>query len=161
MRLSLPRLTRRVRRGQRDQGSVAVWTVVFAIAVLFLTALIVDGGIAMNARSRATDIAGQAARAAADDINVPVLRETGQVRLDPGACTAAASLVSSYAGQDTSGVNRVTTVVMENCSPGADSATVEVRITTEPLIPGVFGGFTETATQTATAECGITQGVEC
>jgi Flp pilus assembly protein TadG len=145
----------------RDRGSVAVWTVVFAIAVLFLTALIVDGGIAMNARARATDIAGQAARAAADDINVPVLRQTGKVVLGGDACTAAASLVSSYAGQDTSGVDRVTKVVMGSCSPAADSATVQVTITTQPLIAGVLGGFTETATQTATAECGITQGVEC
>ncbi len=154
-------LTRLIRAPGGDRGSVAVWTVVFAIAVLFLTALIVDGGIAMNARARATDIAGQAARAAADDINVPVLRQSGKVVLGPDACTAAASLVSSYARQDTSGVDRVNTVVMQNCSPGADSATVQVQITTQPLIAGVFGGFTESASQTATAECGITQGVEC
>jgi Flp pilus assembly protein TadG len=51
------------RGGDRDRGSVAVFTVVFAIAVVFLTALIVDGGIALNARGRAADIAGQAARA--------------------------------------------------------------------------------------------------
>jgi Flp pilus assembly protein TadG len=140
---------------------VAVWTVVFAIAVLFLTALIVDGGIAMNARSRATDIAGQAARAAADDINVPVLRRTGKVVLGANACADAASLVSSYAQQDSSGVDRAGAVVMRSCAPGADTATVTVQITTRPLIAGVFGSFTEDATQTATAECGVTQGVEC
>lgn len=151
----------RARSAHRDRGSVAVWSVVFAVAVVFLTALIVDGGIAMNARARATDIAGQAARAAADDINVPVLRTTGKVVLGGDACAAAGSLVSSYGGQDTSGVDRVNTVVMETCAPGTDSATVTVKITTQPLIAGVFGGFTETATQTATAECGVTQGVEC
>ena len=32
-----------------ERGSVTVFTVVFAIAVMFLLALIIDGGIAMNA----------------------------------------------------------------------------------------------------------------
>ncbi len=48
---------------------------VFAVAVIFLTALIVDGGNAMNARERAADIAGQAARAAANDISPATLRQ--------------------------------------------------------------------------------------
>ena len=56
---------------ERERGSVAVFTVVFAVAVVFLTALIVDGGIAMNARERAADIAEQAARAAAGTSTSP------------------------------------------------------------------------------------------
>ena len=61
---------------------MAVFTVVFAVAVIFLLALIVDGGNAMNARERAADIAGQAARAAADDISPATLRSA---TLSPGA----------------------------------------------------------------------------
>ena len=53
-----------------ERASIAVFTVVFAVAVVLLTALIVDGGIAMNAKERAADIAEQAARAAAGDIDV-------------------------------------------------------------------------------------------
>src|SRR5450759_4709566 len=60
-----------------ERGSIAVFTVVFAIAVIFLTALILDGGIAMNAKERAADIAEQAARAAASNIDVRALRATG------------------------------------------------------------------------------------
>jgi hypothetical protein len=147
--------------GDADRGSVAVFSIVFAIAVVFLIALIVDGGIALNARARATDIAGQAARAAADDIDIAVLRGAGQVRIAPGACGTANVLVSQYAHQDSGGVNRVTKAVMLTCATSADTATVQVTITTAPLIGGVLGGFPETATQTATAECGVTAGVEC
>ena len=60
-----------------ERGSIAVFTVVFAIAVIFLTALILDGGVAMNAKERAADIAEQAARAAAGNIDVKALRATG------------------------------------------------------------------------------------
>ncbi|HEY3978593.1 MAG TPA: pilus assembly protein TadG-related protein [Streptosporangiaceae bacterium] len=148
-------------RGEAERGSVAVFSVVFAVAVVFLTALIVDGGIALNARGRAADIAGQAARAAADDIDIAALRDHGQVLIAAGACGTAGTLVSQYAHQDSGGLDHVTSAVMQVCGTGADTATVRVTITTKPLIAGVFGGFTESATQTATAECGITAGVEC
>ena len=100
---------------ERERGSVAVFTVVFAVAVLFLTALIVDGGIAMNARERAADIAEQAARAAAGTIGIAGLRAGGVAAIGPGACGRAASLVSAYSQQDSSGVDRVTGATMTSC----------------------------------------------
>jgi Flp pilus assembly protein TadG len=133
---------------------------VFAIAVVFLTALIVDGGVALNARARATDIAGQAARAAADDIDIVTLRTSGKIVIAPDACTDASNLVSAYALHDSGGVDRVTSAIMQGCDAAGDAATVQVTITTRPLVPGL-GSFTETASQTATAECGITQGEVC
>jgi Flp pilus assembly protein TadG len=140
-----------------ERGSVAVFTVVFAIAVIFLTALILDGGIAMNARERAADIAEQAARAAADNIDVATLRSTGTAAIGPGACPLAGTLGAS------TGVDAVTSATMDTCTApvGADAATVQVTITTKPLVPGVLGSFTETAQASATAECGINQGVVC
>ena len=92
----------------REQGSVAVFTVVFAVAVIFLTALIVDGGIAMNAKERAADIAEQAARAAAGNIDIATLRAGGAAAIGAGACGLAANLVSAYSQQDSTGVDRVT-----------------------------------------------------
>jgi Flp pilus assembly protein TadG len=140
-----------------------VFTVIFAIAVVFLLALIVDGGLAMNARGRAADIAGQAARAAADNIDVATLRTTGTAVIGPGACGLAAGLVARYAALDNGGVDRVNTADMTACDapPGQDTATIQVTIRTQPLIAGVLGGFTETASQSATAECGITEGAAC
>ena len=60
---------------------MAVFTVVFAAAVFLLAGLLVDGGAAINARLRAADIAEQGARAAADEIDVDRLRETGRIVL--------------------------------------------------------------------------------
>ena len=74
-----------------------MFTVVFAVAVVFLTALILDGGMAMNAKERAADIAEQAARAAADNIDVATLRGTGVAAIGPGACPLAGNLVAAYA----------------------------------------------------------------
>jgi Flp pilus assembly protein TadG len=144
---------------ERDRGSVAVFTVVFAIAVIFLTALIVDGGNAMNARERAADVAGQAARAAANDISPATLRQGLPVGASgfpidwTTACGYAQRVVQQY-GAGLTG----STVVMSGC-PGQGSsptqAAVTVQITTEPLIGGgILGTFTETATGTARSECG-------
>ncbi len=142
-----------------DRGSVAVFTVVFAVAVVFLTALIVDGGNAMNARERAADIAGQAARAAAEDIDTAALRansvgQNGGFPIDwTTACGDAAKVVTQYGATLTG-----TTVTMAACpamGSGPTVATVTVQVVTKPLIGGgILGTFTESATGTATSECG-------
>jgi Flp pilus assembly protein TadG len=151
-----------VRRGDvppgADQGSVAVFTVVFAVAVIFLTALIVDGGNAMNARERAADIAGQASRAAADDIQTGALRagtvSNGAFLIDWNtACQDAQNVVNDY-GASLSGM----TVTMSACPAQGSSPTVAavtVQVVAKPLIGGgILGTFTERATGTATSECG-------
>ena len=80
-------LTRTARpvRGRGERGSVSVFTAVFAIAVIFLLALILDGGSALNAKERAMDIAGQAARAAADTIDLQTLRASGRAEIGQGS----------------------------------------------------------------------------
>ena len=152
----------RTNQAERDRGSVAVFTVVFAIAVIFLTALILDGGIAMNARERATDIAGQAARAAAGDIDVQQLEAGNKPVIGQNACALAADLVERYATTGSSGIDKVDSVTMQGCSatPGSTQATVVVQVTTQPLV-GILGGFTETGTDSAFTECGINAGGEC
>jgi Flp pilus assembly protein TadG len=134
-----------------------VFTVVFAVAVVFLTALIVDGGNAMNARERAADIAGQAARAAADDIKPASLR-SGTVSIDwATACGDADQVVQKY-GAGLSG----TTVTMTSCQQyGPAGVQVSVQVVTKPLIGGgILGTFTESAPGTATSECGNANAVQ-
>jgi len=143
-------------QADRERGSVAVFTVVFAIAVVFLTALILDGGIAMNAKERAADIAEQAARAAADDIAPTALRG-GQVEISAAACDTpgpATELISSYAkGADV-------TASMTSCQPGTDpqgapDVTVTVRLYMTPVISaGKFTHVKVVATETAYLACG-------
>lgn len=61
-----------------ERGSMSVFTVLFSVAVFLLAGLLVDGGAAINARLRAADVAEQAARAGADQIDVDHLRATGR-----------------------------------------------------------------------------------
>ena len=68
----------RPRGAAGDRGSMSVFTVIFSVVVFLLAGLLVDGGAAINARLRAADIAEQAARSAADQIDVEHLRATGQ-----------------------------------------------------------------------------------
>ena len=109
------------------------------------------------------DIAGQAARAAADTIDLQALRTSGKAVIGPGACTAAASLVKSYGQLLSNGLDKVTSTSMVRCSapPGSQRATVLVTVSTRPLIPGVFAGFHESAQAAAIPECGINQGALC
>lgn len=132
---------------------MAVFTAFFALAVLLLIALLVDGGSALNARERAADIAEQGARAAVTDLSTAQLRAS-QVAIDWGtACGYAGQAVRDYA----SDFNDVSAVTMTSCGPPAGgsvrTAMVTVQVTTNPVIPG-FPALTLTATQTATAACG-------
>jgi Flp pilus assembly protein TadG len=151
------------RGGTRDQGSVAVFTAVFAFAVLVLLALLVDGGSALNARGRAADIAEQGARAAVTDLSVPELR-AGVVAINwASACGYAGQAVQAYAA----GFKDVTGASMEYCGPPTQAPqggyppdwtpalTVEVtvQITTTPVFAG-FPSMTFTETQFAAAACG-------
>jgi len=145
-------------RHARDRGSISLYLSIFAIAIFALLALLVDGGTAINARERAADIAEQAARAAANQVDVADLRAgDAQIMIGPGACYAARSVVSQY--QTTSH----TSAKMANCDAevGSTSATIQVSVHTSPLIPLIFGNFTMTASATAYPACGITQGGQC
>lgn len=127
----------RVRERLRtDRGSMAMFMVIFAFFVLVLGGLVLDGGLAIQARQRATDVAEQAARAAANDIDVAYLRETGGLRINDGACDfggPAARLVA----QDGATTLRDCTV-----SVGADEVTVGVELTVEPQLLSVIPGLT-------------------
>jgi Flp pilus assembly protein TadG len=146
-------MTARVTGG--DRGSVSLWVVVFAFVTIWLLALVVDGGQVLLVRSRAADIAEQAARAAADDVNRQLL-QSGTVAIDAAACAPdgpAAGLVSAYAKG--TGV----TASMTSCTTGQSAqgptATVGVQVTATPAIPsGLFRSISEQVTEVAYLACG-------
>jgi Flp pilus assembly protein TadG len=143
---------------RRDRGSVSLFLSIFAIAAFILLALLVDGGTALNAKMRAADIAEQAARAAANQVDVADLRSPNPtVVIGPGACAAAASIVAQYQ------VTSHTSASVSNCDaiPGSTKATIEVSVRTSPVIPLLFGNFTMTASASAYPACGITNGGQC
>jgi Flp pilus assembly protein TadG len=152
----LTRLSAARAAGNSDRGSVSLWVVMFAFVTLFLLILVVDGGQVIIAKSRAADIAEQAARAAADTIDPASLRQ-GQVVIAQAACARlgpAYNLVNTY--QKGVGVG----ATMQNCMigtgpQGAPDVTVKVQVTMQPFLPvGVFKNITVSASETAFLACG-------
>ncbi|GIH89630.1 flp pilus-assembly TadE/G-like family protein [Planobispora siamensis] len=100
---------------------MSVFTVLFSVVVFLLAGLLVDGGAAINARLRASDIAEQAARSAADQIDVEYLRETSRARLLEGdsVCAAAEEIVSAHASGE---------VRLVSCEPRPEEVEVAVSV---------------------------------
>jgi Flp pilus assembly protein TadG len=87
---ALHRALRR-RASASDRGSAALFVAVFAPAMIFLAGLVIDGGSALEAKQRASDIAEQAARAAAGQCDVAVLRSDGDCRITSHSAALAAA----------------------------------------------------------------------
>lgn len=82
----------------RDAGNASIILVLLAPALFGVAGLVVDGGRAINARQRAADQAEQAARAAADALDVDAVRAGAALVLDPLAARAAAERYLAASG---------------------------------------------------------------
>ncbi len=102
-------------RPRRDErGQVTAFVVVFALALLVLAGLVLDGGYVLAARRQATNEAEGAARAGAATLAVDTYRGTGPVRLDPARAEAAARAYlrqTGHAGDVAVSGDRVVVVV--------------------------------------------------
>ncbi len=85
-------------RLRSDRGSASAWAIGIVAVVALLSGAVLDGGNAMAARVQSLDIAQQAARAGANQLDLAALRNQGVVRLDPGAAQAAAQAFLRQAG---------------------------------------------------------------
>lgn len=100
----------------RDEGSLSIFMAVMAVGLLMAAGLAIDGGRKLNALGHARDIADNAARAGAQQIDLARARASGEVALDP---TAAEARAQSYLAS----VGRAGTVVV-----GLDTVTVTVTV---------------------------------
>jgi Flp pilus assembly protein TadG len=75
-----------------EAGMATVFIVVFAVVFLVLAGLVVDGGLAINAREKVADDVEQAARAGSQNLDQASLRNVngGTVVIDPGKAQDAA-----------------------------------------------------------------------
>jgi Flp pilus assembly protein TadG len=141
---------RRRREARDDSGAATIFVVGLSVMLLVVAGLVVDGGLAINARSTAFDIAEQAARAGAKEVAEDQLRESGQVQVDPllGNDAANRFLDEALAGKTAPG--RGVTV-------NADEVTVTVRYDVNTALLGLIGqqSFTVAAEATARAAVGI------
>ncbi len=142
---------RRWTGAERDRGTVAMFTTIFALFVIVLAGLLVDGGLAIHARQRAADIAEQGARAAADDVDVNHLRQTGRARIaDPrAACARAQRLIAAY--PEVTGRPRCQ---IEGLQTAHVAVQIKVRLQLLSIMPG-FGDFTMTSAASAHPQEGI------
>ncbi|MEV0639666.1 pilus assembly protein TadG-related protein [Streptomyces sp. NPDC050619] len=120
-----------------DRGSGAGAVIIFAVVFLSLSAFVIDGGMSISKRERAADIAEQAARYAAQDINLDSLydNEGGPAPINYENCNAR---VKAFAREmDMTGAD----IAATHCvAANADQVEVEVQLTYAPVFVGMFYG---------------------
>lgn len=120
-----------------DRGSGAGAVIIFALVFLSLSAFVIDGGLSISKRERAADIAEQAARYAAQDINIDDLYENGggDAPINFQNCDAR---VKAFARQmDMSGADTAATHCV---AADAQQVQVQVQLTYSPIFTGMFYG---------------------
>ncbi len=73
-----------------EQASVSVFVAVVGVALVMVAGMAYDGGQILAAHASARDLASNAARAGAQEIDLDTLRASGQAELDPELAAAAA-----------------------------------------------------------------------
>lgn len=105
-----------------ERGSLSIFVAVIAVGLLAAAGLAIDGGRKLNALGAARDLADNAARAGAQELDQTAVRSSGQGVLDPAAAEARALDYLASVGQ--SG-----TVAVD-----ADTVTVTVTLAQDMVI---------------------------
>lgn len=79
-----------MRRHMDERGSVSAFVAVVAVALVMVAGLVYDGGQVLATQARVRDLAGNAARAGAQEVDLDALRTDGVVVLDPDRAASAA-----------------------------------------------------------------------
>jgi Flp pilus assembly protein TadG len=129
-------------RASRDEGSVSLFVVAIVLGLFAMLGLVVDGSARLVAQQRVTNQAEQAARAAAQSIDVTALRDGNPATLDIAAATqAATAYLSAVPGMDDPQVHVTGTAV-----------TVTVHTTVQPQILSIAGIGPLTVTGSGSAQ---------
>lgn len=138
--------------GPGDDGMVTAFVVVFAMALVFVTALVVDGGRMLAEHRHAGNLADSAARAGAQAISDSAVRRGDEVVLDQAGAQAAACAFLANAGSACGGGT--------SASADGNRVTVTVHGTVDLLLlPG--GSRPLVAEGTACVAVGITDAAPC
>ena len=86
------------RYGDPEQGSISIWAVITAFAMIMLLGLAADLGGRTFAEQAARATAAQAARAGAQQVNLDTASRGDTVATDPHAAAAAAQTYLTNAG---------------------------------------------------------------
>jgi len=138
----------RTRRGGGDDGVVTAFVVIFAVALVFVCGLVLDGGRILASKREANNLAESAARAGAQAISDDAVRSGSAVILNGPAAETAACAFLGRAGQPCGGGTFVST--------DGNEVTVTVRSSVRPLLLPV-GAQTFTVDRSACVVRGITE----
>lgn len=131
-----------------DRGSGAGAVIIFAIVFLSLSAFVIDGGLSISKRERAADIAEQAARYAAQDVDREGIYEGAKgapINFENcGARAQAYARSTDMTAADIAATHCVTA--------NANQVEVEVQLTYSPVFTGLFYGGDVTVRGSAVAE---------
>lgn len=86
---------------REERGSVAFIVVMWSVVVLALAGLVIDGSLMISQKERAADLAAQAARAQAEDLNLAELRRTGLTEIQLGPANDPCRIARNYLNQNT------------------------------------------------------------
>jgi Flp pilus assembly protein TadG len=128
----------------------------WALILWVLLSVVVDVGLAISQRERAGDLADQAARAEAQNLNVATLRGSGAATILQDGCARARSYLLD---PDVRGTHMGTAALDtafgtqgNGCKWGpGNTVSVSVDLTYSPLIFDIFGVGTITVNGTGTA----------
>lgn len=127
--------------GRGDRGSVSVFIVTIAAALIVVLGLVIDGGRMLAGHRRTRNLAAQAARVGAQEVTLP--RAGGRPALDPVRAPQRARSFLAAAGAR--GSARLI------CGGGAcDRIEVRVTDTVDMSILGAFGVSDRTVSDTVT-----------
>ena len=126
-------------RRDDDRGAIALFVVVFTVALLAAVGLVVDGGGKVRALQRADEAAREAARAGSQMLDVPAAVRGDGVSIDPAAAARAAR-----AYLDAAGVAGTVTVQ-------GNAVQVSTSVTYQTVFLGVAGVGPLTVTGSASA----------
>jgi Flp pilus assembly protein TadG len=132
-------IRRQVVTSHGDVGNASIILVLITPAIFGVAGLVVDGGRALNARQHAANQAEQAARAAADAVDVDAIRTGAGLAIDPLAARRAAERYLAGAG------------ATGTVSLGPQSVTVTVKASTQTAFFAIIGVNHISVTGTATA----------
>jgi len=137
-----PLRARHGRCGAGERGSVAIWAITTAMTLTLLAGLAVDLGGQVYAKQRAQDVAAQAARAGAQQLQGPAAIRGQGALLDPTRAVAAARAYLDGV-PDVTGTATLT---------GPDTVTTTTRATYTTRFLGLIGIHTLTVTGHAQAQ---------
>jgi Flp pilus assembly protein TadG len=131
--------------GEGERGQSLVWFAMLLPALLAILGLVVDAGLALEARRDLQNVADRAARAGAMQIDESSLLNGVGVRLDPARATEAAGQYAAGAGVSVTGL-----------AVGTDEVAVRVGRSFPSTFLRLFGvgGITMTATGSARPRVG-------